>query len=443
MGRFLDFSHYNSYKGNVMRFSSQDRVLIISPHPDDAVLSSGGLIQKAEEAGAKIKIIYITYGSHNETSIIKENKLKLLTPLGAFQLGEKRYNEALKAMNILGVDKRNIVFLGFPDFGTLKMWTDYFKNKSYFSGLTLHNKVFYKTAMDPGTPFQGESELLVLEKLINDFSPTKIIYPSLLDLNSDHRATGLFVRAALSDLKDTVHARSYAYLVHSKNWPHPYGYFPDSSFDFPNYINGLSSQGLYVVNLSKEEESFKKEAIEAHASQVLSNRDFMYSFIKNNELFFSPLVYHFNDYLPLWKPKVLQEINIIPYIKSVVLTSDSQYVRYHIKFYSGIPLYTKINLFIYEKDKGDVFSSSSRYRFIIGRSLINNKIYYKIQKNDDFINFENDDFMMNSHDDMLTIKINKKYVKPASSFFSSLEIEKGDIRVTETPWWTIGLSDNN
>ena len=437
IGGIFNFDSRSFYHNEPIKFSPQDKILIVSPHPDDAVLSSSGVIQKALRKGARVKVVYVTYGSHNETSIIKDNKLKLLTPLGAIDLGKKRHNEAVSATGILGLKKSNLVFLGFPDFGTLKMWTDYFQGKSYFSGLTFHNRVFYKNAFEFGTLFQGREELISLRNIIKDYSPTKIFYPSLLDLNSDHRATGLFLKAALSDLK--IHPSLYSYLVHAENWPQPYGYFPNSPFSLPNYIEWFPRDTIYTIHLTHDEELFKQEAIEAHKSQLISNKNFMYSFVKNNEVFFSPSVYAYNEHLPLWKPKVLQEIGVIPYIKSVVLTTDNQYYYYNINFYPGIPLYTKINLFVYEKNYKKLFQDSPHYRFIIGRSVINNKLYYKIENNNRFIDFQDDDFKANLKKDVLTIRIQKRYFNQTDFILSSLEIEKGDVRVAETPWWEIKI----
>jgi|GEM_PF-881778 len=436
--KFFNLTHYYTYKGQAINFSNKDRVLIISPHPDDAVLSCSGVIQDARKVGAQVKIVYITYGSHNETAIIKENKLKLLTPLGAIKLGERRYNEVLKATNILGLRREDIMFLGFPDFGTLKMWTDYFAHKSYFSGLTLHNRVFYRTADGFGLPFQGKEELSALENIIQSFYPTKIFYPSLLDLNSDHRATGLFIKAALSDLEGEIHPSLYEYLVHSQGWPLPYGYFPDYSFSLPNFINNFDLKNVYTVSLNRDEENLKREAIEDYKSQVDSNKNFMYSFVKTNELFFPPHIYKMDQFLPLWRAGELQKIKIVPYIKSISLSEDSRYVYYNINFYSGIPLYTKINLFIYEKNKGETFKNSPRYRFIIGKSLLN-KPYYKIISDSRFISFKADDFKADIETNRLIIRVSKKYFSRANFFLSSLEIEKGDIRVAETPWWEIAL----
>ena len=43
----------------------QGPILIVAPHPDDEVLSSGGLIQKAVKSGKSVHIIYLTNGDES------------------------------------------------------------------------------------------------------------------------------------------------------------------------------------------------------------------------------------------------------------------------------------------------------------------------------------------------------------------------------------------
>ena len=42
-------------------FERSDRVLIISPHPDDDIIGCAGVIQRALKAGAKVKVVYTTW----------------------------------------------------------------------------------------------------------------------------------------------------------------------------------------------------------------------------------------------------------------------------------------------------------------------------------------------------------------------------------------------
>ena len=41
-----------------------DRVLVVSPHPDDESIACSGLIQHALEAGAQVRVLWMTAGDH-------------------------------------------------------------------------------------------------------------------------------------------------------------------------------------------------------------------------------------------------------------------------------------------------------------------------------------------------------------------------------------------
>ena len=51
-------------------FKKGQRVLILAPHPDDEAIACAGVIQQALKAGAKVKIVYLTNGDHNELGFI-------------------------------------------------------------------------------------------------------------------------------------------------------------------------------------------------------------------------------------------------------------------------------------------------------------------------------------------------------------------------------------
>ena len=59
--------------------SLKDRILIISPHPDDETLSSGGIIQKAVKLKIPIKILVITNGENFKLTFKLDSPLKKLT----------------------------------------------------------------------------------------------------------------------------------------------------------------------------------------------------------------------------------------------------------------------------------------------------------------------------------------------------------------------------
>src|SRR4030095_6335023 len=42
--------------------SQRDRLVVLSPHPDDETLAAGGLIQRVLQSGGKVKVVFLTSG---------------------------------------------------------------------------------------------------------------------------------------------------------------------------------------------------------------------------------------------------------------------------------------------------------------------------------------------------------------------------------------------
>ena len=281
-------------------FNKQDRILIIAPHPDDETLVNSSVIIKGKEAGANVKIMFVTFGEHNTSTLAKF--LLFPSPFTSDLLAERRHKESINAAKVLGLSESDLIFLGFPDFGTLKIWDDHFSNKPYISGMNLHDKTLYSGVYKKGVSFTAPEELKLFEETISSYKPTKIFYPSTLDLNPDHRATGLFTEAVLFDLKEDVRPDLYTYFVHFKDWPEPVGYYPDAYLSPPSYFTNLTGNWL-ISFLSKSEETLKLKAVKAYFSQYWTKPKFMVSFIRKNELFLTDYQYKLNSNLPLWTRK--------------------------------------------------------------------------------------------------------------------------------------------
>lgn len=81
-----------------------ERFLMVSPHDDDAALGAGLLIQLAKREHVPVHIVIVTDGSQGYCSA-KEKET----------IAEIRRNESFECYQSLGVPKKNIVWLGFPD----------------------------------------------------------------------------------------------------------------------------------------------------------------------------------------------------------------------------------------------------------------------------------------------------------------------------------------
>ena len=92
-----------------------ERVLVITPHPDDAEVWAGGVISKWVRAGAEVRCVLCTDGSKGTQD----------PEVRSAELAEIRKREQLEAAEILGVS--NVVTLGRPD-GELEDTADFRKD---------------------------------------------------------------------------------------------------------------------------------------------------------------------------------------------------------------------------------------------------------------------------------------------------------------------------
>jgi LmbE family N-acetylglucosaminyl deacetylase len=261
-----------------------DRIMVIAPHIDDDVISSGGLIQQAEKIGAKVKIVYMTNGDNNVRSIIEEDKTFKLNPNEFIALGEQRMSEGEKATELLGLTRESLIFLGFPDGGLYPMLNKYYApNTPFASKGTKFTFNPYSGTYKSQQSYTGSNVVADLEEILKDLNPTIIIVPHPRDKNMDHRATYQFLEKALLEIK--IRPKVFTYLIHYSQYP-PLKSLAPNEFLYPP-AKLFSQMGWLSFNLSTEQENIKLEAIQQYASQKeLGNiYDLLISFIKRNEIF--------------------------------------------------------------------------------------------------------------------------------------------------------------
>lgn len=81
-------------------------LLILAPHPDDETLGCGGLIATATKLGLRPRVAYLTDGEGSHTGS---------PSWPPERIAERRRQEALNALYILGVPQDDVLFLGWPD----------------------------------------------------------------------------------------------------------------------------------------------------------------------------------------------------------------------------------------------------------------------------------------------------------------------------------------
>ncbi len=268
-------------------FSKESRVMIIAPHPDDETLGTGGVIQSALAAHSEVKLVYLTHGDYNEISSIFYKKWPLLTTPDFIKSGQIRKKEAAAAMSILGLTEKDLIFLGYPDLGTLSIWHRHWgETKPFRSLITRINKVPYQDDYSYEQPYRGDNVVSDFEKILLLFQPTHIFVTPPFDLNPDHRAAYLYLQVALLNVEGRFQRPEvYAYLIHAHRWPTPRKYKPEDGLKPPKTISaGRNSKWLsYAVD--PRQSARKREGLLKYQSQIAYSRDFMLSFVRANELF--------------------------------------------------------------------------------------------------------------------------------------------------------------
>jgi N-acetylglucosamine malate deacetylase 1 len=133
--------------------------MIFAPHPDDETLGCGGLIALKRSQGAQVWVVLLTNG---EASYLYDRTANPTT------LPHTRFQEAERAMAILGVPSSHLVCLNQPD-GQLNTLSE----------------------------AQRQALVQALSELIEAHQPEELYVPHKLDVHSDHEMTYSLVKQAL------------------------------------------------------------------------------------------------------------------------------------------------------------------------------------------------------------------------------------------------------
>ena len=263
-----------------------DRILVLAPHPDDETIGCAGVIQAALKVHAAVKVALLTNGDSNEFIFIAFEKRLTFKREEFLHMGNVRYRESLAALRFLGLPEKNVVALGYPDFGTsdilTRVWDD---QKPFLSLLSRVRDVPYKEALSFGAPYTGNSIMKDLRAVIADFKPTRVFVTSPVETNRDHRALYVFLHIALWDLEGKIlEPQIVPYIIHVVGWPMPRGYHPDLALT-PFYKFKYSEVKWQKYSLNEQQTKNKHDAIMLFKSENEPNSSYLLTFARRNELF--------------------------------------------------------------------------------------------------------------------------------------------------------------
>jgi len=219
-----------------LQIDRTSRILFFAPHPDDESLAGGGLLQRAAAAGAVVRVIFLTNGENNPWPHRVVEKQWTINAEDRALWGMRRRDEALEALETLGLEPTCAHFLNAPDQGLTQLLLE-----------------------------GGPRVIAQLRKLIATFQPTLLIAPARFDLHPDHSALSVLLDFASSSPEFQA-IRRFFYAVHNRE-----SYYP----------------GYHTVclDLSPLEQQQKQRAIKCHRSQmILSKRRFL-GHVKDRETF--------------------------------------------------------------------------------------------------------------------------------------------------------------
>ncbi len=200
--------------------------MLIAPHPDDEALACSVILQKAVRAGAAIRVVYVTDGDNNPWPQRAVERTWRLSASDRERWGKLRRSEALAALRVLGISPADVQFLGLPDQGLTDLL---FSDRN--SGLTR------------------------IAQVIDDWSPTDTLAPSIFDIHPDHNAVAVMMRLIFADFV-TQGVSQWNYLVHGRS---------------PAFFDRAAE-----LSPSDVETATKRAAICCHQTQVkLSRRRFL------------------------------------------------------------------------------------------------------------------------------------------------------------------------
>jgi LmbE family N-acetylglucosaminyl deacetylase len=261
-------------------FSPTDRVLILSPHPDDETLCCGSLIRRAVQAGAWVGVVWVTSGDAFELDALVVQHRIVPGHVTMRRLAQRRMDEAVAASTVLGIDRTHLYFLGFPDRGIKRLITDRYYSP-YTSRYTGAASVPYGQAYQPGQAYRGENLEQDLDAILDLAQPTLVLAPTPLDRHADHSAVGELAIRVMAHRQQEDRVRYW--IVHGgRDWPSPRRLRLDLPLLPPRLATGLSWQ---QVTVSSAERSAKLLALRQYHSQWEVMEPFLVSFVRTNELY--------------------------------------------------------------------------------------------------------------------------------------------------------------
>jgi LmbE family N-acetylglucosaminyl deacetylase len=260
------------------------RVLVLSPHPDDATLGAGGLIQHVIRHGGSVRVVQVTGGDAFAPGLRALRPAIAPTAVEYQWYGSVREREAIHALRRLGVARAHVALLGFPDEGLCALASTHRIGAAFESPYTRRDAPPASEQVVRGTMYRGTDVIRELARLLEEVRPTLVVVPHSGDQHPDHCSTHLLAHDALAEAVShgVPPPRVLHYVVHFPHFPGP----KDRNQTIEPPDARLSRDWQWAtLPLTAAERAGKRAALETFHSQMLVMPEFLRSFDRANELF--------------------------------------------------------------------------------------------------------------------------------------------------------------
>ncbi len=257
--------------------------IVVAPHPDDEILGATSIIAKTIRENKNILIVIMTNGDAHQSVfeyLLHSRQLADLNKDGVIDyidMGFLRRKESLNALNALGIKETDVIFLGYPDGGLKDLFNNIEKKGKY----TKATKVPYPFCYHPDAPYTRQSVISALKEIFARFNPQVVYTPTPSDQHGDHNATYSFVDTVIKATGLPV--KHLGYLIHWEQVEH--GFPGDKGKDW--HLPFQHTPPKYAISLADIGLSFKEKIrlIQFHTNQVNVNKNYLFGFAKQNEIF--------------------------------------------------------------------------------------------------------------------------------------------------------------
>jgi LmbE family N-acetylglucosaminyl deacetylase len=270
------------------------RLLVFAPHPDDETIAAGGLIQQVLAGGGAVRVVFVTNGDGYVEAVRASVSRSDATGPDFVAYGQRRHDEALRALQRLGLRPENSRFLGFPDDGIDDLWSgNWFESEPYTSPHTRFSHPPYIDSVRPDLEYDGVDLESQIRLEVEQWRPDWILTPDPRDHHPDHCTTAVFVLEALRQMQRQSRAADrpvvLGYLVHATGYPASVNWLSNIA---NSGVGGSSTASRTLQHtewlrlpLSSSQQEEKRLALAAYDSQLRAMRPFLVQFLRDYELF--------------------------------------------------------------------------------------------------------------------------------------------------------------